>query len=351
MTSITSSSEFSTAPWLKNLRQTPCPAVLLLSLGVAAWLLLMQLSAVQFMPAMDVGGWLGLLLLAWGAGLWLVLLPLWALWMPTQLLDGPSVASPWRGSVLAKAGLLLAALVLWVGVWGLAPIYAAFGVFVLLVLMAVRAGMVRLNLRHGLFIFAHDALEMLMWALWGSLPWLAWRAGGQSVSVQTVQSLAWVPLLSGALVVGLAHVPAVLQPRMRILLCLMAVVLGVAWLSRPAVFGRWANGMLGLSVQNTPVTLVLTDAGCNAANNALDKRVCWYDPIARQGMVRNARIVSHHGEQVVVQMNHALRKNCLTDEQVQATVWKRMVLRRSELIAWAQDFDPSGSACAEGLRD
>ena len=337
--------------WPQSLRQTPCSAVLLLSLGVAAWLLLMQVAAVQFMPVLDVGAWLGLALLAWGAALWLVLLPLWALAMPAQLLDGPSVSSPWRGTALALAGLALAALVLWVGVWGLAPIYAALGLVVLLVLMGLRAGMVRLNLRHGLFIFAHDALEVLMWTVWGSLPWLAWRASGQTVSADWLQSVAWVPLVTALGVVALAHVPAVLQTRMRLLACLLVVVLGLAWLSRPTVFGRWANGMLGLSVQHSPVTLVLTDAGCNAANNALDKRVCWYDPIARQGVVRNARIVSQQGEQVVVQMNHSQRKSCLSDADVQSMVWRRMVLKRSELIAWGQDFDPVSQGCLEGGRD
>ncbi len=337
--------------WLHSLRQTPWPAVLLLSLGVAAWLLLMQVAAFQYLPSLELGTWLGLALLAWGAGLWLVLLPLWALLMPAQLLDGPSVASPWRGTVVAVAGLLLAALVLWVGVWGQAPIYAAFGVFVVLVLIGVRAAMVKLNLRHGLFILAHDGLEVLMWALWGSLPWLAWSVSGQGVSASTVQALAAVPLVLALGVVALAHVPQVLQPRWRALAWLLVVVLGVAWLSRPAVFGRWAQGMLGLSVQHTPVTLVLTDAGCNAANNALDKRVCWYDPIARQGIVRNARIVSHHGDQLVVQMNHSLRKGCLSEQELQGALWRRMVLKRQELIAWGQDFEPVSQGCEDGLRD
>ena len=347
----TSISPESSSVWLHPLRQTSWPAVLFLSLGIAAWLLLMQVAAVQYLPTLEVGTWLGLALLAWGAGLWLVLLPLWAVSVPAQLLDGPSVSTPWRGTLLALAGLFLAALVLWVGVWGLAPIYAAFGVFVLVVLIGVRAAMVKFNARHGLFIFGHDALEVLMWVLWGSLPWLVWCAAGQSVQLSTVQVLAWVPLAAALGAVVLAHVPAVLQPRLRMLVWLLVVVLGVAWLSRPAVFGRWANGMLGLSVQNSPVTLVLTDAGCHAANNALDKRVCWYDPIARQGMVRNARIVSHHGDQVVVQMNHSQRKSCLSDADVQGMVWRRMVLKRSELIAWAQDFDFRTKECVEGLKD
>lgn len=350
MSSISSSSSPSSS-WPSFLRQTPWGAVVLLSLGVAAWLLLIQVASVQYLPSLNVGAWLGLVVLAWGAALWLVLLPLWALYLPVHLLDGPSLTSPWRGSVVAMAGLLLAALVLWVGVWGLAPVYAAFGVFVLLVLVGVRGGMLRMNLRHGLFIFAHDALEMLMWALWGSLPWLVWIAAGQGVPATTLQTLVWVPSVSALLVVGLAHVPAVLQPRMRLLACLLVVVLGLAWLSRPAVFGRWASGMLGMSVQNASVTLVLTDAGCHAANTALDKRICWYDPVARQGIVRNARIVSHHGDQVVVQMNHSVRKSCLTDAEVQGLVWRRMVLKRSELIAWAQDFDPASKGCIDDLRD
>lgn len=340
--------ETSVALWQHSLRQTPWLFVLMLSGGVAVWLLLMQVAAVQYMPVLDLGGWLGLALLAWGAALCLVVLVLWGLTMSTQLLDGPSVSTPWRGSVMALAGLGLAALVLWVGLWGLAPIYAAFGVFVLVVLLGLRAGMVRLNVRHGLFIFAHDGLEVLMWALWGSLPWLAWRVSGPGLQAPVWVSVAWVPLAVALAVVVLAHVPAVLQPRLRWLMCLVVVVVGLAWLSRPEVYGRWANGMLGLSVQNSPVTLVLTDAGCNAANNALDKRVCWYDPIARQGTVRHARIVSQQGEQVVVQMNQNHRTDYLSDADVQTLVWRRMVLKRSELIAWGQDFDPTNQGRVEG---
>lgn len=338
MTSISSSSSPSSS-WPSFLRQTPWGTVVLLSLGVAAWLLLMQVASVQYLPSLDVGAWLGLVVLAWGAALWVVLLPLWALYLPVHLLDGPSVISPWRGTLVAMAGLLLAALVLWVGVWGLAPIYAAFGVFVLWVLMGLRASMVRLNLRHGLFVFAHDTLEVLMWALWGCLPWLTWCASGRTAQPQILQALTWVPLTAGLLALALAHVPAVLAPRLRTLAWMLCMALALAWLSRPAVFGQWANGMLGWSVQNRPVTLVLTEAGCNAANSALDKRVCWYDPFARQGVVRQVRMVSHQGDQVVVQMNHAQHKLYLSDAELQGMPWRRMVLQRSALIAWAHEAE------------
>jgi hypothetical protein len=331
---------------LTPLRATPWAAVLCLSMAVGGLLLLLQMAALHFVPEVEVGTWVGWFLLAWAAGIWLVLWPLWGLALPFLLLDAPSAPTPWRRALVALLGLAAASWVLLVWVGGLGWIYVFFGLFVLVALIAFRAALVKLDVRHGLFIFTHDVLEVGLWALWGALPGLAWAAaGGEAADVW--HWVLWGPIGFAIVVVALAHAPQVLQPRLRALTLLLCVVLGVAVLSRPQVLARWSQGLLGLSSQTLPVTLVLTEAGCHATNTALGKQVCWYDPIARQGIARNARMVSHHGAQVVVQMNHSLSQSCLSTADIQELKWKRMVLRKEAVIAWGQDMEAAHRPCVE----
>jgi hypothetical protein len=331
---------------LTLLRATPWAVLLWLSLAVGGLLLLRHVWALQFVPEVDIGTWVGWLVLAWSAGVWLVLWLFWGLGLPMLLLDAPSTPTPWRRALVALFGLAAAALVLQVWVLSLDAIYVFFGLFVLVALIAFRAVLVKLDVRHGVFIFTHDVLEVGLWALWGALPALAWTvAGGPADDVMAWRWVLWTPCVLALVVVAVAHAPRVLQPRMRALTLLVSVVLGVAVLSRPAVLERWSQGLWGLSAQTLPVTLVLTEAGCHAANTALGKQVCWYDPIARQGIARNARMVSHHGAQVVVQMNHSLSKSCLTAADIQGVAWKRMVLRKEAVIAWGQDVEGDHRAC------
>lgn len=316
-----------------------------LSLGVAALLLLLQLGSWRAELALETLSWVGLAMLAGCAAVWLVMLVLWAWLMPQSLLDGPSVTSPWRGTVVALAGLVLGGLLLWVGVWGLDPLYAAFGLFVAVVLIGVRAALVKLNLRHGLFLAAHDGLEVGMWALWACAPWLLWQASGRAFEVQLLKTLAWLPLVFAMVVLALAHVPAVLQARLRALVLVLGLALGVAWLARPGVLGGWASGLLGLNRPALPVTLVLTDSGCNAANLAMDRRVCGYEPNARHATLRHARWVSSSNDGVVVQLHMGPRKGCVSAQEAAALPWQRLTLRKQELIAMSQHVRPSPQEC------
>lgn len=348
MTSNASSSD-STFSWLAGLRSAPWSALHFLSWGLAALLLLLYRGSVQALPVDEWSDWLGLAVLAWGSAWWLVLVCAWAWVMPQGLLDGPSVTSPWRGTVVALAGLALAALLLWVGVWGQATVYAAFGFFVVLVLIGVRATLIKLNLRHGLFIVAHDALEVGMWALWACLPWLLWEATGRAFDAQALKTLAGVPLVLAVVVLALAHVPQVLQARLRMLTLVLGLALGVAWLARPAVFGVWAQGVLGAPAQSLPVTLALTDAGCNALNTALERRVCWYDPQVRHATVRYVRMVSFKGDEVVLQFHPSLRSQCLEPKDLASTAWRRVALRKQEVISWGQSVRPAQQRGCAGL--
>ena len=284
-------------------RTLPWPSIVFLSMAIGTLLLILQPDFSLLLPGLSVADW-RMWALAWGTGLWLVLLSWLAVSMPQALLDGPSVVTPWRGSIVAVIGLTLAVFLVWLALNGMAAVYAAFGLFVVLVLIGVRAALIKLNPRHGFFIAAHDALEVAMWTLWASLPWLVWEWSGRTFDAAWVSGCMWIVLALAVAALLLAHVPTVLQKRMRLLILVLVLGAALAWVVR-------SGGLIGASERfsgqrmGSPSTLVLTDAGCSAANSALEKRLCWFDPIARQGTLRNARIKAVMGDSVIVEINNS----------------------------------------------
>ncbi|HEV6968735.1 hypothetical protein [Roseateles sp.] len=335
----------SSAPAADGWRGLPWTALALSSAGIGVLLLFRQWDV----AAQD--GWLGLvgwpiwLLLACCAGLWLVLSVTLSVSMPQALLDGPSVTAPWRGSVVALAGLALGALFVWVGVSDAAPVYAAFGLFVVIVLAGVRAVLVRINVRHGLFVATHDLLEIGMWAAWAALPWLAWEASGRAFDGRWAGRLAGVNAALVLVALAVAHMPVVLQPRMRLLVLVLALALAVAALARLAPVRSWDFAAPALRLSQ-PSNVALTETGCNAANIALDRRLCVYDPLARHGTLRNVRIESMSGDEVILLVNPTARPGCLTTQDLRGPGWRRVTLRKQGLLAWGQDMPvPAERAC------
>lgn len=100
--------------------------------------------------------------------------------------------------------------------------------------------------------------------------------------------------------------------------------------NRPTFIPQVAINALGLSVQGSSITLVLTETGCDTIKLTSNFE-CTHGENKNLGTLSDVKIISRIGEQFVISQNIAT-----SDNKKQTS--RRIVLRKEDVISWAYDY-------------
>ena len=179
------------------------------------------------------------------------------------------------------------------------------------------------------------------WALWALMvPMLYYgsiASQNEDSDLTTWLMLFLAPALFAVVSVILSSLPDSQRKGFQLAAAVGSVVLLSVIANSPAFIPQTVIALLGLSVDRKPVTLVLTESGCNAANLLLDGKPCTFDSGTKLGSLLDVRIVSRVGAQVVVHWQHGMN---LTATVCAATNnnWRRTILKKDDVVSWAYDY-------------
>lgn len=149
------------------------------------------------------------------------------------------------------------------------------------------------------------------------------------------------PAMFALLSIVIASLPEQQRGSARLIASVVAVFFLGLLSNRPALVSQATIAALGLSVERQPVTLVLSETGCNSVNLLLDGKPCSLDVVSKLGSLSNVKIISRIGAQVVVHWKPASKpvaKTSVTASTTTSDNWLRAILRKEDVISWAYDY-------------
>ena len=192
---------------------------------------------------------------------------------------------------------------------------------------------------------ARTILSVVSWAAWAAvMPMFFYAATAHQNG--DGEWAAWVklflfPALFACVSIMLASLPDSQKGGFRLATALAAMVLLSLFANRPALVPQMVVAALGLSADRKPVTLVLTESGCNATNLLLEGKPCTFDAATKLGSLLNARVVSRIGTQFVIHWQPLAlsgTKPIATAGAVVDERWRRAILKKDDVVSWAYDY-------------
>lgn len=334
------------AEFFEQLNAIPWVSFWSLSLTIGGLLLLSYFSSIEYLPDLDVSA-ISLTIVGIAAiGTFIVLILGFGLILPTLYVDASDdKKQKFYLVVQAIAGISLGVSVISFFSYSFEKKIWAWSI--LLFLFSVVSAFTKK--RPVLLNFFKNLGREVLWGTWAITgPLLYYKIlapGGEKDWMETLSPYLFTFVFAMVSIL-LAYVSAKSRAVARFIAAICAVFGLSMAVQRPALVSQASVAALGLSQRN-PVTLVLTESGCNSANLLLVEKPCVFDRETKLGTFEGVRIISRIGSQFVVHWHHqeasstdSNRHRLNDDDQV----WHRVILKKSDVVSWAYDFGSKKSS-------
>jgi hypothetical protein len=327
---------------LEQIKEIPWTSLWNFALALGGFFLITYFASIGFLPDLDLQAAAGTVVAVAIIGLFLVVNLGFGLLLPTLFIRADDEGKKALQTAESLTGVVFAFAILVVFAqfdeWSRVLFLAIWLVLLLVAgLCAVYFFSSTRTLTDVLYFFP----VVVLWGVWAaSFPMLFYALltsqSGRSESHDYLY-LFLFPLLFAVISLVVAELPKPQRIAGRIV-ALIAVVWLLSVLSnRPAFVPQTVVSLLGLSVQQSSVTLIVSEAGCHTANLILEGAPCTGDPVAKLGRVSGVKIISRIGAQVVIDWKPVAASGTATVNAVGKEVWRRVVLRKEDVVSWAYD--------------
>jgi MFS family permease len=334
--------------FFEQLRAIPWGSFWSLSLAIGGLLLLSFFSSIEYLPDLDINSIASTVAGVAVVGVFIVLIIGFGLTLPTLFTDANDVSKENKKHLLwqAVAGVFLAFCAL---------VYVAFfreyGWGWLVLLSILLAASLWLSCRSksvlSLSSFVLNLFKELAWAAWTLVvPMFYYKA--LAVEKEDIWLelffLFLIPLSFAFLSLALAFIPKDKRTAWRFAAAIGAVFFLAFVTHRPAFVSQASVAVLGLSIERQPVTLVLTEAGCNSINLLFNLRPCSFDKTMKLGSLSHVKVMSRIGGQYVIHWRPEQNAKGAQGTKESATDddnWRRAILRKEDVLSLAYDLPTS----------
>jgi hypothetical protein len=340
------------AELLDQVKEIPWMSLWNLALVVGGLLLITYFASIGFLPDLDLKAIAGTVAGVAIIGLFVVVLLGMGLILPTLFLSATDDRNKWLQIAEPLLGICLAYLVLLsftpVEMWQLLLGWGVFGLLLLGIFL------------YKIYYFPNTVNRINVFLLFGAVGlWGIWALAfpmlDYSFLANHSEQNEWLeylhmflfPLLFAVISLVVAKLPKHQRAGGRFGASIAAVVLMGVASNRPVFIPQAAVAALGLSVQHSSVTLVLSETGCSTANLMLEGKSCIHDQATKLGYLSGAKIISRIGAQVVIDWKPAntsgttatptLTTASIATDVVRKEIWRRAVFRKEDVISWAYD--------------
>ncbi|GBG02323.1 hypothetical protein AZSI13_16500 [Azospira sp. I13] len=334
----------------EQLNAIPWASFWSLSLSVGGLLLLSYFLSIEYLPDLDVSAISVTVAGVAAVGTFLVLMIGFGLTLPMLYVDATDDKKK-KMYLLAQATV---GIVLGFGV--IANLSYDFGKEiwawpVLLLLFVVLSAIT--TERFTWFNWLKNVGKEALWGFWAiTVPMLYYEllTSKGDKDWEDILNLLLFTFAFAVISIMVAYAPAKRRAVARFIAVIGAVLLLSVAVQRPTLVSQASVAVLGLSQRN-PVTLILSESGCNSANLLLVEKPCAFDRGAKLGSLDGVRVVSRIGSQFVVHWQPKDASNIdsnghgINDDN---QVWRRVILKKDDVVSWAYDFGKKKPTVTKG---
>jgi hypothetical protein len=326
---------------IEQVKDIPWASIWSLVLAIGGLILVLFFSSIGFLPDLDIEALAGVIASIAIVGLYFLIMLGTGFILPTLFikLDAPAHKAIHKATVLLEAFLGIA-------IGGGLVLNAAYPTHCSAI-YGILIGVLPILLCYGIAFWkvrpeyisrgSKSVAKVFAWGFWSlMIPMFSYVQLTERKETEWIDIVIFLlfPVAFAVVSILIACQPVKKQLILRPIAAIVSVIALSFFVSRPALVSHAAVAILGLSVDQKDVAVVLSEAGCNAANAMLGQQACVVDKDAKLGALHKARIVSRIGSQMVVRWQPVPAK-AAGDAVEQA--WRRAIFKKEDVIGWAYD--------------